>query len=149
MDLKLRVQLSARHSGFLTQADEAGGLIAWSRRWCVLEGASLLLWNYPREQEDGKSPIYVVDLTACVSRRVELVDRKLCPRPRTLLIETTRRRCPADEDSMVYQCGSKFTIVRFVVASCMCFLFFFSLIDFLILYVIHTGICCRAIRNRI
>ncbi|XP_011502644.1 PREDICTED: anillin-like protein 1 [Ceratosolen solmsi marchali] len=111
LSLSCRLQLSTLHAGFLTHGDEAGGLAAWNRRWCVLEGHNLLFWNYPREQ-GCKPPLYAIDLVNCVSRHIGLIDRSLCARTRTLLVETIRRRNAIDRDSILVECHSTCTILR-------------------------------------
>ncbi|XP_001601636.1 uncharacterized protein LOC100117378 [Nasonia vitripennis] len=111
LSLSCRLELSVFHTGFLTHGDEAGGLTAWNRRWCVLKGHNLLFWNYPREQE-CKPPLYSIDLVKCVSRRIGLIDRSLCAKPRTLLIETSRSRNAIDRDSIFVECRSTCTVVR-------------------------------------
>ncbi|XP_058790688.1 anillin-like isoform X2 [Phymastichus coffea] len=86
LNLSCKLELSMFHGGFVTHCEESGDL-AWSRRWCLLEGHTLLFWNYPREQEYNP-PMYIIDLVDCISSSIGLIDRKLCPRPKTLLLET-------------------------------------------------------------
>ncbi|OXU31558.1 hypothetical protein TSAR_007398 [Trichomalopsis sarcophagae] len=111
LSLSCRLELSVFHTGFLTYGDEAGGMTAWNRRWCVLKGHNLLFWNYPREQE-CKPPLYSIDLDKCVSRHIGLISRSLCAKPRTLLIETSRSRNAIDRDSIFVECRSTCTVVR-------------------------------------
>lgn len=111
LDIACRLHFSMRHEGFLNHGDEAGGLASWNRRWCVLRGHTLKFWNYPREEET-KEPLKVIELMDCVSDVVATVDRKICAKPRTLLIETKRSRQPGDRNSIIIECKSACTIVR-------------------------------------
>ncbi|XP_015589472.1 anillin [Cephus cinctus] len=111
LNLSCKLHLSVSHAGFLTRGDEVGGLGVWNRQWCILEGHSLMFWNYPRDQET-KNPLLTIDLTQCISNMVTTVDRTLCARPRTLLIETARPRSTTDRDNMLVECRQSCTIVR-------------------------------------
>ncbi|XP_012261086.2 anillin-like [Athalia rosae] len=106
-----KLHLTVSHAGFLTHGDEAGGFLAWNRRWCVLQGKTLMFWNYPCDQED-KKPLATIDLTNCISGEVTLVDRSLCAKPRTLLIETSIERTRSDRNSVTLDLRSSCTVVR-------------------------------------
>lgn len=87
MNLQRFVQIPIRHAGFLTIGTESGGSTAWNRRWCVVDGPMLRFWNYPSE-EDSCDSLHEIDLKKCANARIEIADRTLCARPRTLLLET-------------------------------------------------------------
>ncbi|XP_012272000.1 anillin-like isoform X2 [Orussus abietinus] len=111
LSLTCELDLTITHSGFLTHGDEAGGLAVWNRRWCVLQGHSLMFWNYPPDEET-KSPLLTIDLKHCISDKITIAERTICAKPRTLLIETARRRDASDRNSMMMECRSSLTIVR-------------------------------------
>ncbi|KAJ8674219.1 hypothetical protein QAD02_005481 [Eretmocerus hayati] len=111
LSLSCSLQLDVSHAGFLTHGDEAGGHAVWNRRWCVLRNDRLLFWNYPRD-ESSRPPLHQIELTNCVSHEIGLAERRLCPRPRTLLIETVRSRSAIDRDSIIVECRSTCTVVR-------------------------------------
>lgn len=101
MRLKMRcdLQLTEKHMGFLTytsqtfflsRGEQSSAIGAWNRRWCVLKGQTLQLWNYPDEQETH-IPIFSIDLGKCISDRVSVADRTMCARVRTLVVETCWR----------------------------------------------------------
>ncbi|XP_046749864.1 anillin-like protein 1 isoform X2 [Diprion similis] len=111
LTLSCKLHLSVSHAGFLTHGDEAGGFAAWNRRWCVLQGQTLMFWNYPCDQED-KEPLTTIDLTNCISSEISTVERSMCAKPRTLLIETFRQRSVLDRNSMLLECRLSCTVVR-------------------------------------
>lgn len=90
LNLSCKLHLSIHHYGFLTHGSEIGGFIVWNRKWCVLEGHVLKFWNYPREQESA-SPLFTIDLMLCTNDEVSTIDRRLCAKPRTILVETVLR----------------------------------------------------------
>ncbi|XP_021695189.1 anillin-like [Aedes aegypti] len=73
-------------SGFLTVGDIRNERIDWSRKWCKVNGFVLEFWNYPQECQE-KLPTLQIDLTKCISEQVNLADRAICSRPRTLQVE--------------------------------------------------------------
>ncbi|KAI4479399.1 hypothetical protein M0804_011184 [Polistes exclamans] len=109
--LSRKIKISLIHSGFLTHGDEAGGLAAWNRRWCILDGSCMKFWNYPQEH-DLRSPLLIIDLTRCTTNEVQVVDRTICARPRTLMFKTIRERVSRDENSMFLECQCSYTVVR-------------------------------------
>ncbi|XP_046484802.1 anillin-like [Neodiprion pinetum] len=111
LTLSSKLQLSVYHAGFLTHGDEAGGFAAWNRRWCVLQNQTLMFWNYPCDQEE-KQPLATIDLSNCTSPEINAVDRSMCAKPRTLLIETFRERNVSDRNSMLLECRLSCTVIR-------------------------------------
>ncbi|KAF7387440.1 hypothetical protein HZH68_013117 [Vespula germanica] len=111
LEFSCKIRISVVHAGFLTHGNEAGGFAAWNRRWCVLDGSLLKFWNYPQEQ-DSRPPLFIIDLTCCTSNEVQVVDRSLCAKPRTLMFKTTRERVAHDKNSMLLECESSYTVVR-------------------------------------
>ncbi|CAK9292863.1 unnamed protein product [Gordionus sp. m RMFG-2023] len=81
MNLKCHTQLY--HRGFLNMFEVIDGLGSWNRGWFVLSGQYISYWKYP-ENENNKSPIGKIDLTACVENSVRPVSIEKCPRPNTL-----------------------------------------------------------------
>ncbi|KAK0095196.1 hypothetical protein PV326_009018 [Microctonus aethiopoides] len=114
IDLKLnsKLHLSVSHQGFLNYGTECGGLAVWNRKWCVLRGHTLMFWNYPKDQEDKKPPLVMIDLIYCISEKIAPVNRSLCAKPRTLLVEAVRARTEVDESSLMLECHEGCTIIR-------------------------------------
>uniref|UniRef100_A0AAG5DKQ7 PH domain-containing protein n=1 Tax=Anopheles atroparvus TaxID=41427 RepID=A0AAG5DKQ7_ANOAO len=74
--------------GFLDVGEkgEGGDGISWNRRWCKMNGFALEFWNYPQECQE-KQPIQCIDLIRCVNERIELAERSICSRPRTVKVD--------------------------------------------------------------
>lgn len=87
MTLKSTVQIPVSQAGFVTVGTMETGSLAWNRRWCVLQGHLMKYWNYPCE-EDTCDPLQIIDLKYCPAPVIDIVDRSLCARPRTLLVES-------------------------------------------------------------
>ncbi|XP_052898638.1 uncharacterized protein LOC128305295 [Anopheles moucheti] len=83
-------------SGFLDVGEKVDGNegITWSRRWCQMNGFMLEFWNYPQECQE-KQPILYIDLVKCINERIELADRSICSRPRTVRVEIFSSRVAA------------------------------------------------------
>lgn len=88
MAVETALEVRAKGMGFMTLGQGSVGT-TWSRYWCELEGCELRWWNYP-PQDGGErtKPIGSINLEACISARITSVDRNICARPRTLLLET-------------------------------------------------------------
>lgn len=87
VEISSSIEFSESYSGFLTVGSETSELTTWNRRWCQLSGHLLEFWNYPQDQAFVKS-VSNIDLRYCVIACISRVDRELCARPRTLLVET-------------------------------------------------------------
>uniref|UniRef100_A0A1S4GR34 PH domain-containing protein n=2 Tax=Anopheles gambiae TaxID=7165 RepID=A0A1S4GR34_ANOGA len=84
-------------AGFLDVGEKVEGSdesITWSRRWCKLNGFMLEFWNYPQECQE-KQPVLYIDLVKCINERIQLADRTICSRPRTLKVEIFASRVAA------------------------------------------------------
>ncbi|XP_053665464.1 uncharacterized protein LOC128714615 [Anopheles marshallii] len=83
-------------SGFLDVGEKVDGNegITWSRRWCQMNGFVLEFWNYPQECQE-KQPILYIDLVKCINECIELADRSICSRPRTVRVEIFTSRVAA------------------------------------------------------
>uniref|UniRef100_A0A182T776 Anillin domain-containing protein n=1 Tax=Anopheles maculatus TaxID=74869 RepID=A0A182T776_9DIPT len=83
-------------SGFLDVGEKVDGYegITWSRRWCQMNGFMLEFWNYPQECQE-KQPILYIDLVKCINERIDLADRSICSRPRTVRVEIFSSRVAA------------------------------------------------------
>ncbi|CAH0550334.1 unnamed protein product [Brassicogethes aeneus] len=90
MEVESEVNLKSDVSGFLTIANYDGNGIIWSRRWCSLEGCRLKYWNYPSE-ELTKAPMGIIDFQYCISKTIGQADRMICPRQKTLQIQTKNK----------------------------------------------------------
>lgn len=86
LNVNYAVKLNEKYSGFLTIGTESNGAILWTRRWCVLLQGRLNYWNYPNEEYE-MVPIDCFDLKNSLSAKIDSAERKLCPRPKTLLLE--------------------------------------------------------------
>lgn len=87
--MSCRVNQTAHHSGFVNYGYIPDGYAAWNRRWCVLDDHVLKFWNYP--QQESEPPIMVIDLINCVMPKIEVADRVVCAKPKTLIIETVSK----------------------------------------------------------
>ncbi|XP_052873714.1 uncharacterized protein LOC128279034 [Anopheles cruzii] len=72
--------------GFLDVGEKVDDRINWNRRWCKINGFTLEFWNYPQESNE-KRPIQCIDLVRCVNERIELADRSICSRARTMKVD--------------------------------------------------------------
>ncbi|XP_069682002.1 anillin-like isoform X2 [Periplaneta americana] len=97
MMLHASLKLEIEHSGFLSMMEISG---LWQRRWCYLKGYTVSYWNYPDDQQ-LKPPLGQIDLRLSVTDSVSPVDRVLCARPRTLLLEIGMKRNSDDSNSPV------------------------------------------------
>lgn len=55
------VNIKIELSRFLNVGRLIGGAYIWERKWCILSGANILIYNYPHEQEFS-TPIEQFDL---------------------------------------------------------------------------------------
>lgn len=58
------INIPSSFSGFLTvsKPNVENHYLYWDRKWCVLKGNQLFIYNYPQEEENGNSPQTVFDL---------------------------------------------------------------------------------------
>uniref|UniRef100_A0A182FH10 PH domain-containing protein n=1 Tax=Anopheles albimanus TaxID=7167 RepID=A0A182FH10_ANOAL len=73
-------------SGFLDVGSKVNEQISWNRRWCKMNGFTMEFWNYPQECHE-KQPILYIDLVRCANEQIELADRSICSRTRTMKID--------------------------------------------------------------
>ncbi|KAG5872884.1 hypothetical protein JTB14_034125 [Gonioctena quinquepunctata] len=85
-DVETSLKINITMKGFLTIRANFKGYPVWNRRWCVLEGSRMNYWNNPNE-EPLMAPIGQLDLLKTHTHQVGVVDKELCPRPRTLSLE--------------------------------------------------------------
>ena len=64
----------------------------------MLMGHVLKFWDYPTEDPDV-FPIMTLDLMNCFESEVNIVDRKLCAKPRTIMLEVLTDDPYNDSDS--------------------------------------------------
>ncbi|KAG5890196.1 hypothetical protein JTB14_010658 [Gonioctena quinquepunctata] len=92
MRIDYNFRLTNRTSGFLTIGTENDQMCTtWNRRWCLLEGYVFKYWNYPSEEVTAS--LGNVDLSYCIAQSVVPADRKICARPKTLMIPVESGRC--------------------------------------------------------
>ncbi|KAK7793050.1 hypothetical protein R5R35_004476 [Gryllus longicercus] len=91
MTLNWDVESKVEISGFLTVREDFGEYHTWERRWCFLEACILKCWNYPSDKEN-MPPLKVWDLRHCVSAKVEALDKSICTRPKSFLLEMILKR---------------------------------------------------------
>uniref|UniRef100_A0A2M4CG11 Putative actin-binding protein anillin n=1 Tax=Anopheles darlingi TaxID=43151 RepID=A0A2M4CG11_ANODA len=77
---------SSEVSGFLDVGSKVNDQISWNRRWCKMNGFTMEFWNYPQECHE-KQPVQCIDLVRCLNERIELADRSICSRTRTMKID--------------------------------------------------------------
>ncbi|XP_055311576.1 uncharacterized protein LOC129574129 isoform X2 [Sitodiplosis mosellana] len=88
--------LDSKANGFLNIADSKQ---KWDRLWCRIDGFSMNFWNYPQDVNDTQSPILTLNLDQCNYRTKSLlVDREICPRPRTFKIDVVHAVDPEKRD---------------------------------------------------
>lgn len=92
-DVKTELVVRSKGSGFMT-IGQGDNVTTWSRHWCELEGSKLSWWNYPQQGNgvERADALGCIDIRTCISARVISVDRNICARPRTLLLETTNNK---------------------------------------------------------
>lgn len=87
-NIETQVKIEESFKGFLTIGIETRStVIRWDRRFCLLDGRYLKYWNYPQEEENGVAPMEVLNLEKCTIGVVNVAERHICARPRTLLLE--------------------------------------------------------------
>lgn len=59
---------------------------SWNRRWCQIDAFKLFLWNYPQDCNE-KDPILTMNLTKWITYPIGAVDRSICAKTRSFLIE--------------------------------------------------------------
>lgn len=57
----VNVNIQIELSRFLDVGSLIGGAYIWERKWCILSGANILIYNYPHEQEFG-TPVEQINL---------------------------------------------------------------------------------------
>lgn len=58
------VDMTVSLSGFLDVGTLLGETYFWERKWCVLRGPNLFIYNYPQEEDFGK-PVEQINLMYC------------------------------------------------------------------------------------
>lgn len=89
MTMKLSLQVSHNFSaeGFFDLQDPETSF--WNVRWFSIKGSTLRYWRFPKEAEDQRPPIGVINLKHCINPTVELLktdQRQLCMRPFTFIL---------------------------------------------------------------
>ncbi|CAG9861041.1 unnamed protein product [Phyllotreta striolata] len=116
MKISCKLAISVEHRGFLTMFEDVSGFGAWHRRWCLLKGHTICYWKYP-EDEKKTAPINSIDLKNCVTKDVKQVNREICARQHTFLLEMERLAYPTDKDSLVTICKGDKTIIRHLLSA--------------------------------
>lgn len=63
---------SLDHRGFLSLYQVVSGMGAWTRFWCLLHAGEMRFWQYPEDEEKGRSPAVVLHLGKCLTQVSEL-----------------------------------------------------------------------------
>lgn len=98
MNVNSYINIRQSMEGFLNVGAETGGFITWNRMWCSLRGSELKYFNYPDEIETG-IPLGMVDLRTSASGMIKKANRSMCPKPRTLLLETVNLQADVIADA--------------------------------------------------
>ncbi|KAK3511983.1 hypothetical protein QTP70_027648 [Hemibagrus guttatus] len=109
--MQCEVDSHVQERGFLTMFEDVSGFGAWHRRWCVLSGYCISYWTYP-DDEKRKNPIGRINLTSCVSRKVEPANREFCARPNTFELITVRPQRDDDKETLVSQCKNTMCVTK-------------------------------------
>ncbi|KAH1017696.1 anillin [Dendroctonus ponderosae] len=83
-------------SGFLDMGTFKGGSIFWDRRWCILRGCNIWLYNYPQDELWGNS-VDRINLEYCVGPLATKVEN--CLRKRSFRLKTYRATDLNQEDN--------------------------------------------------
>ncbi|XP_018327625.1 anillin-like [Agrilus planipennis] len=87
------VVINKNISGFLNMGSRTNNdTVSWNRLWCKLDGQYLKFWNYPSEEHDNSAST-VINLSNSVNYPLSCASREICPRPRTLLLQTHEVKC--------------------------------------------------------
>lgn len=116
MRICCELAVSVEHKGFLTMFEDVSGFGAWHRRWCILKGQTLSYWKYP-DDEKKMAPINNIDLKNCITENVGPVNRDICARLHTLLLEIERPAYSTDKDSLVTVCKGDKTVIRHLLSA--------------------------------
>uniref|UniRef100_A0ABD2X0J5 PH domain-containing protein n=1 Tax=Trichogramma kaykai TaxID=54128 RepID=A0ABD2X0J5_9HYME len=114
MTTKCKLHVQVEQSGFVNHGEELGGYTNWNRRWAVLDKRYLRFWNYPDEQYNNSHPLKEIDLADCTSESIGPIDRSLCARARTILLEIARARPNVAGDGIFLRSPNDYAIVRSV-----------------------------------
>lgn len=79
------IKINADLSGFLTMGKIIEDSMYWERKWCILNGAQLLIFNYPQDVEEMK-PILTINLYYCL----DSILNTECSRKNTFVLRTCR-----------------------------------------------------------
>ncbi|CAG9831440.1 unnamed protein product [Diabrotica balteata] len=116
MRICCELAVSVEHRGFLTMFEDVSGFGAWHRRWCMLNGQTLSYWKYP-DDEKKMAPINSIDLNSCITKEVGPVNRDICARLHTILLEMERPAYSTDKDSLVTICKGDKTVIRHLLSA--------------------------------
>ncbi|XP_014220146.1 uncharacterized protein LOC106648027 isoform X2 [Trichogramma pretiosum] len=112
MTTKCKLYVQVEQSGFVNHGEELGGYTNWNRRWAVLDKRYLRFWNYPDEQYNNGHPLKEIDLADCTSESIGPIDRSLCAKARTILLEIAHARHNVTRDGIFLRSPNDYAIVR-------------------------------------
>lgn len=107
------LRINSNASGFLTLGlpNKKNEVLFWERKWCVLKGTKLSIYNYPSEEDFGE-PVLSIDLKYCL---IPLATNfKGYPRKRTFLLKTGRPGAVDDANNNVaFRKKSNFVLEKY------------------------------------
>ena len=74
-----------RRCGFLTMGCHFRDVVVWNRRWCVLDGCLLKVYNSPSDEDFGEA-LFVISLADCPLGEVKEASRTECTRRRSMVL---------------------------------------------------------------
>ncbi|CAG9768085.1 unnamed protein product [Ceutorhynchus assimilis] len=81
------INISVSLSDFLDVGTLLGETYFWERKWCVLKGPNLAIYNYPQDEHFGK-PVEQINLEYCFGPIITKIEN--CPRRRCFQLRTGR-----------------------------------------------------------
>ncbi|XP_063994164.1 anillin isoform X1 [Diachasmimorpha longicaudata] len=103
LNLSCKLHVSTCHEGLLTFGEKNGRVITWSKRWCVLRGASLMFWHYRTDVQE-KPPLKTIDFVQYSPEVITKGNKDMCSKPRTILLEMMKVREAHGRQSAHMEC---------------------------------------------
>lgn len=105
------VKINADLSGFLTMGRIVEDCMYWERKWCILNGAQLLVFNYPQDVAEMK-PILTINLYFCLD---SILNTECC-RKSTFVLRACRPTSlgeSATNDTKMLRVNTNFVVEKY------------------------------------